>query len=248
MKTITTFVLLAVSVTAHSQFKRSSIIYKNEKDYNDFSFPFIEGSNGAVSNAINWFLQTDMLECTLRDVPKKDLFNKIRYIKYPDSLSQSGYTHINYEIILNTNRVFSIRFDNESMGAYPENWKRYYCFDVSTGKVITPELVFTEKGKEVIAKLLMQQRDSIIKSWKKEINADYGDRNPEDSAWIAETFAECNADAGTNNFVITKNGLLFYKEYCFPHAARPYDTDLDIKFSMKFLFPYLSPAGKRLLQ
>jgi hypothetical protein len=94
----------------------------------------------------------------------------------------------------------------------------------------------------------MQKRDSLIQSWMKEMMADYGDGTRKDSAWIAETFRECNADAGISNFVITKNGLLFYKEYCFPHVVRPYDTNLDIEFSTRFLLPFLSTSGKKYFQ
>jgi hypothetical protein len=135
MKIPAAIFLLSISIAAQAQFKITPIIYKNEKDFNNFSFPFIEGHNTIAANTINNFLQTDMLESTLKEVSKKNLFNKVRYIQTPDSLSQSGYTSMDYEILLNTKQVFTIRFDNESMGAYPEYWKRYYCFENATGKL-----------------------------------------------------------------------------------------------------------------
>jgi hypothetical protein len=92
---------------------------------------------------------------------------------------------------------------------------------------------------------LITKRKVEISKWIKKMSGEY--ENKEDSVWVKETFTECNQNASENNFLITKAEIVFYKENCFPHAARPYDTNLDIKFNYKQLKKYLTAEGRRLL-
>jgi hypothetical protein len=234
-------------IPSFSQFKVSAITYSNQKDHNKFSFPLVQGSNKTVTEKINHFLQSEILECTTKEVSQKKLFDKIRYISGDDSLSQSGYNSISYEVIQNTQHLFSLAFELEGTGAYTTYWRQYFNFETQTGKLITAESLFTKSGLEKVQTLLTKKRDTLIKEWIAEMDTSY-EGSIGDSIWIRETFDNCNKDADINNLSISKTFILFHKGTCFPHVAGPYETDLDIKLSIKYLLPYLSPTGRKLVQ
>lgn len=132
------------------------------------------------------------------------------------------------------------------MGAYPESYKEYFNFNIGTGDLIIAKDLFTVEGITEIRKLLLKERKKRIVEWVNEMDTMYNNRD--DSAWINETFEECNEEAGEDDFIIKRDGIVFWKKYCFSHAARPYDTDLDVVFSYKELMRLLSDEGKKLLQ
>ena len=93
----------------------------------------------------------------------------------------------------------------------------------------------------------MKKRNEEIEQWVAEIRRDSLMDYAEDSSFIAENFAECNAKADEKKMFISKDKILFYKEDCFPHAWGPYETNLNIIFTHKELEKYLSNFGKKLL-
>lgn len=232
--------------SVYAQLKVSAIKYSNKKDYNKFTFPFFEGFNKIAATKINYHLQSDILDCTLKEVTRKNLFDKVRYIpSTDDSVGQSGLTDISFTIILNSSKLVSIQFDIESLGAYPEGRQEFYNFETATGKYISGQTLFTSAGRLKITRLLIEKRDSLIKSWIAEMDTTY---NTDDMEWVAERFAECNEEAEPDNISIRKSSIVFYKHFCFPHAARPYDIDLNIEVPVKFLLPYFSDNGRKLLK
>jgi hypothetical protein len=52
---------------------------------------------------------------------------------------------------------------------------------------------------------------------------------------------------GVNNFPVKMNSIVFWKDYCFPHVVRPYDTDLDVEISYTEMTKYLSEEAKKIL-
>jgi hypothetical protein len=171
-----------------------------------------------------------------------DYANNTIYIAMPDSNAQSGHTAIDYEVLLNNGRVLSFKFDMESMGAYPENYWRYYCFDAQSGDVLTDKEMFTAAGLKYLQLHLPSVRAKRIKEYLKNEIPDV-----EDSAFVRERLEECNSIAESNRFVIQKQNILFHKEPCFPHAWRNLDTDLDVPVNYRVIKKYLTLRGKKLI-
>lgn len=211
-----------------------------QNEWLSYSFPLVHSSNKAAADKINSHLQSKVLdnEKVLTDTGK--VFEKSRYKN--DSVHESGYSGISYEVEVNNSRLLSLQFQLESTGAYSENYQEYYNFNNQTGELIGAKTLFTPVGLEAIKKSLIKQRKDSIAKWMKEMDAD-----PEDSDWIRETFEQCNQKADENSFLIRKRSIVFCKAYCFPHVARPYDTNLDIEFNYKQIEKFLSVEGKRLL-
>lgn len=193
---------------------------------------------------INDHLQMEFFETTISKTPEAKLFDEFRYI-LGDSVSQSGYTFISYSVELNDPKILSVIFDVEGMGAYPTYYQRYFSFDTKTGKLISPDTMFTIDGLKSIKRLLIDKRNKEIKKWIAELKAGY--QEPDDSSFVADNFAECNAKADEENFFVRKGKVLFYKHDCFPHAWKPYETNLNIEFTYKEIEKYLSAFGKMIL-
>lgn len=223
------------------QYRSRKIICKQDTS---ITFPVFISENKAAAKTINDHLQMNFFETTTAQISEAKLFDAYRFIS-DDSMLQSGYTSISYHIELNDPKILSVRFDVEGMGAYPTYFKRYFSFYNKTGRPILADTIFTTDGLTSIKKILIDKRNKEIKKWIEELKADYQD--PDDSSFVADRFAECNAKAEEENFFIRKGKVLFYKYDCFSHAWGPYETNLNIEFTYKELEKYLSAFGKMIL-
>lgn len=242
---ILALIVLFLQNILHAQVIINSLKLGNPKEWLAYSFPLVHSSNKQVANKINTYLQSEILnnETVLTDT--NEVFENSRYIS-TDSFTQSGHSMISYEVELNNSRLLSLVFEMESTGAYSENYQRHYSFNTQTGELIMAKDLFTPSGIELIKQRLIKERKQKVAKWIKELKADNDGDIKQDSAWINETLANCNENAEEDNFTITKTTIVFNKGYCFPHVARPYDTNLDIGMTYKEIEKYLSPEGKKL--
>jgi hypothetical protein len=240
------FSLLSFSIEA--QVKVTSIQLRgSNSSWLSYSFPLIQHSNKIVAKKINSYLQKEILDNSRIETEVNKIFENCRYINN-DSIHQSGYSEINFSVEVNNSRLLSITFQMESTGAYSENYPLYYNFDLQTGDIIDIKKLFSATSIAQIKKGLIDERKKRIEDAIKEIRQNYSDSAfREDSSWIYETYAECNKETEEQNILIKKNSILFYKEYCFPHVARPFDTDLDIELSFLNLQRYFTLSTKSLL-
>ena len=225
------------------QYRSRTITCKHDSTLN---FPVFISKNNAATKRINDHLQMEFFETTTSKTPETKLFDENRYISN-DSISQSGYTSISYQVELNDPKILSVMFELEGMGAYPTYKKRYFSFYNKTGRPISVDTVFTTEGLRSVKEILINKRNKEIKQWIEELKADSETAYTEDSSFIVDNFAECNAKAEEENFFIKKEKVLFYKYDCFPHAWGPYETNLNIEFTYKELEKYLSAFGKMIL-
>lgn len=210
-----------------------------------YSFPFVKFTDITVADKINAYLQSEMLQ---NDIPLTDtatIFENSRY-KDEDSVHESGYLGIGYTIGDNTPTILSVFFAIEGMGAYPSYSSSYYNFDGRTGELLTIKHLLTPTGIEIVKRRLIKEREKLISLWKTELKKQ-GDIGPDELSSINEAFKTCNEDATAGNFFIKKDSILFYKEPCLPHAASPFETNLDIHISFKELEKYMSEAGLKRL-
>jgi hypothetical protein len=241
-KFIFTLVFIAAVISANGQFTITPVKAVAGTYKGSFSFPRVSSDKTRIAAKIDSLLQADMLNNEVIVTDPKKIFNNTVYIQAPDSLAQSGHTEIGYEVLLNTARVLSIKFDCKSMGAYPENYTRYYCFDAQSGDVVTEKDLFTAEGLKYLQTHLRSIRAKRVNEFLKGEISD-----GEDSAYAWETYEECNSVVELSRFVIRKQNILFHKEACFSHAWRPLDTDLDVSIDYRVIKKYLTARGKKLL-
>jgi len=199
-----------------------------------------------VAQKINQFLQEDLLYNETVIIDSTRIFAASRYIN-EDTLMQSGLSEIDFTVVANNARLLSIQFDLESIGAYATNYNSYYNFDTQTGMLITSRSLFTPQGLKTIKHRLLVERKKRVANQFIALKEDQV--SMEDSSYIRERFEEClTYTEDDENKILIKNGFVtFYKGFCFPHIAQPYETDLDIEISLRELDPFLSDYGKKLL-
>ena len=69
----------------------------------------------------------------------------------------------------------------------------------------------------------------------------------EESDGAPETFAECNKEADEKYFTLQPGKIIFHKPFCFPHAFRNLDINMDVTLTYAQVMPYLSIFGKKAL-
>ncbi len=245
IKQFLTILFFIIALSTHAQLKVSTVSLNRNGSWLNYEFPFVTGVNTKAANAINHYLQKQVLENDTATTDTTKIFEKVRYRNTSNEF-HSGYSFLGYKILLNSKTVLSIEINIEGTGAYSEYYNQYYNFDVKTGKPITLTSIFSTKGIKLLEKEVKAIRKKLIQSSMTELRSQ--ENFVEDSAVITETFLQCNQQADLNIFSIQKDKITFRKEYCFPHAMRPYDTDLDVSFSIKKLQGYLSERGKQLLK
>ncbi len=79
-----------------------------------------------------------------------------------------------FSVVQNNGQVLVLEFNAESCGAYCEEYRYYYTFDVDTGDNISPDELFNESGRKVLAKRIINYRNLLyrkqIKLLKKELS------------------------------------------------------------------------------
>lgn len=241
MQKVIFILFLLIFSTTQAQFKISTIKDASPFERESLEFPFIRSANTNVANKINAFLQSEMLENpTVITNPRKIFFNR-KYIR-TDSINQSGYSDMSYKVIMNTARVLSLQFDVETTGAYSHYYNEYHSFNAQTGKPILAAAIFTAEGIKYLRKYLVKERAKLINRFIEEECQDY-----QDTAYIKERYAACNQEATESQIFVLPNNIMFYKDDCFPHAARPYNTDLNITIPIVQLQKYLTDYGRKLL-
>lgn len=240
--TLCLFFILFIGISSIAQFKITAIKGLPGSYSDDHTFPYIRGGNKEAADKINSLLQSDLLINDTAQTHPAKIFENSVFISN-DSISQSGITEINYEVVMNNARILSLRFMFETMGAYPEYYVKYYSFLAQTGDPVLAKDIFTNEGIDWLRNNLNNERATRIEKYLKE-----NDYEQEDSIYIRETFTSCKEDPEENSIFIQPMSLRFFKERCFPHARRNIDDDLDIEIPLKSVEKYLSATGKKLLQ
>ncbi len=229
---------------ANCQLKITSLNLK-EDQVNSYSFPVFHSYNARAAQKINAYLQKEVLYNDTILTDTQLVFRKSRYINSDDSSWQPGYSALDYRTELNNQSVLSLSFELETTGAYTYYNTLYYNFEVETGLHLRVGDLFTPAGIVEIKKLLRRERQKRIQAWMKEMDTTY---NIEDNReHLQERFAECNADADEDNFLLKEKSIVFAKGHCFSHLGMAYETDLDVEMTLANIQKWLSSNGKKLL-
>jgi hypothetical protein len=231
----------------------------NPVSKNTYRFPkiFIENDTTA-STKINYTLRAELLSA---DTPTSDndIFNQV----WNENNRIPSSTYIDFEVVNNNKGVLSIRFEGEGCGAYCEEYKSYYTFNVKTGNQISLDSLFTKAGMLELSKKFAQYKKrkllkkikaihdtlntTVIKS-DKEMQTYYGE--------MLSLYAEClNSDYELSDFEIIQQQLIIHTDRCSAHYNRnvdelwTFDYAPDIKSFAKFMTAYgrsiLLPSKKR---
>jgi hypothetical protein len=222
------------------------------------TMPFVESENTKLAADINETIYQHMLELPA----PKTIHDGVAATATDVSHGQSD---ISYKVLRNDASVLSIAITAERCGAYCMTHTYFYSFDVTDGKKIEIESIFTKEGFSMLDKKLIELRSARIQKELARLNKlieKYPDNHqfkddeidPGISVALYETCLLTIADesysrSSATEMKIAKNGISFVWPRCANHAMEAADP-LEIfenTFSYKKLVPYLNAYGKELL-
>ncbi|HAA12445.1 MAG TPA: hypothetical protein DCE41_12400 [Cytophagales bacterium] len=123
-----------------------------------FTFPLITSDNDLVDYKINTYLQLAELEL-LKGHEHDHIFERVAL---DDGTIYGGAAAIDYEILQNTHRAFSVKLDRSSCGATCAYWNKYYNFNPQNGDRYFLQDFFGEAEFEVFKKLVTDRRKATL--------------------------------------------------------------------------------------
>ncbi|WP_076593182.1 hypothetical protein [Herminiimonas arsenitoxidans] len=189
-----------------------------------------------------------------------------KYLGASDGLSLQGIASQHFSITRKDSRLLTVAFAIDGCGAYCEEYQVSYSFDLTTGRMLIPDELFTADGMQALSKQMnkekhtryLQQLSALEKQsqqLKKQKDASAEDRDDlEGRLALNRTCAEqaAGSDADVSSafsyyiWEFTQDHANMKAERCSNHAMRALDDVGDIVRALPYasLKPYLSTYGK----
>jgi hypothetical protein len=139
--------------------------------------------------------------------------------EYPDAPSIGWYADVNYMNVNDLSGVLSFELSWEMFtgGAHPNNYQRYYNYDYSTAKLITLDQIFVPGFEKKLNEL-------VVKAFREENNL--GPNEPLTEGGLFE-----DTLTYSDNFLLTRNGIIFHYNIYEVRAYVYGPMDLTVKYS-----------------
>ena len=244
--------------------KSSSVHYVDK-----VQLPFVSYHQPNVAKKINDYLYIDIARTI---APAKVSDGIKRHLSKDDDDPMAGVSSLDYKVLLNNGKLFTVQTEGESCGAYCEEFDNSYSFDVTTGRHITLQDLFTEDGLQSLRNKVyaarvatMQQamkrlQKEAAKPKKKNQQKDEFEADLDETILLYETCITENAathkdevSSGDTHelayFSIDAKGLTFTHERCSNHAMRGLDSidEFHNHYTFQSLKPNLTTYAKHLL-
>jgi hypothetical protein len=154
---------------------------------------------------------------------------------------------ISYETNYNRNGVLQLTYTIAGVGAYPSQSEKYIPVDLYSGKIITPDTLFSQENQTKIAAIVDDMMQKAIQQAITEKSQEFG----LDAQEMHDRLDGKHFQAeDLKNFVIGDQGITFVYDFGFPHVSLALVPQEKYFVSYAQLQPYLRKqgVGARLLQ
>jgi hypothetical protein len=238
----------------------------------DLLLPFVSANQSKIAKKINDYLYIDILQ-TLAPAKASDGIK--RQLGNDDYDSMAGVSSMEYKVLLNNGKVFTLQISGEFCGAYCEGNETSYSFDATTGRHIVLQDIFTEAGIETLKtklytarvatmkqeiKRLQSQAAKLPTKIKKSADSEESIEDIQESIAMYQSCLSENAESHKDEmksgdhheleyFIIDKKGIVFTHSRCSNHASRALDVidEFHNRYDLQTLKPYLTAYAKNLL-
>lgn len=211
------------------------IPYYNEYSGEDFQFPIFRGtSNKYAVEKINQLLQISKLEI-LKGYEENNIFERVSY-KEEDGNLIGGMMNIKFEVLSNTDKTLSIKFDLCVCGASCSYWINYFNFNTGNGDLFQLSDLFSDEGYKQFSEYAAKKRTNVFR--KNLVGVD--------SLFIANYIAiyGCYDDINFADFYIQNNSLFLDGNDCFTLNSILENINTVCEFQINEIEPYLNAYGK----
>lgn len=236
------FLLVNFSLSANSSKNQNTGFFPvktiEAKDvYGDVSkFPLLDTSGlaagaKAAGNEINGYLYTTVLETLpghLLNDTSHGLKNPAEIFKnvWPAKDDIGGQSDFSFEVLENTEHIFSLSVTYLFTGAYSEEQTLYFSFDAVSGEHLNIQDVFLPDKVLLLGKKINDERLLRIEDFLQDIKAEKS--VSQDHKEQVELFESCKgsmaaADILYGSFYLTGKSVTFIHSRCSPHALMALD-------------------------
>jgi hypothetical protein len=231
------------------------------------AMPRVRMADASIAAKINDRLFIDVLGAMAPPRPDKTFTPA-------DGVDVSGIAEQKFSVVRNDGRILSVDFAAEGCGAYCEGYTRSYAFDVSSGRFLGADDLFTRDGMRELARRVVAER---IRRYRREIAKlnrslraleKRGEKEAGELSDLKDRIAlnenciemiETDAASKSTPPVYSRFELMRYRvapttlevtaERCSNHASRALDDvgDVTLRFAYPELRPYLTPYARGLL-
>lgn len=265
--------VLGMAASAASPVQVETMYYRGKTpqgqavDEKGIAMPRVRMSDAAVAAKINDRLFIEVMSAL---APRR----QERYFTVADGVDIGGTASQSFSVVRNDGRILAIDLDAEGCGAYCEGYIRSYAFDVSSGRYLNPQDLFTTNGMRELSSRMMAERKSRyrreIANVRRELRAEpkRGAKATQETSNLDERLElnqgciktlDEDAALKTDQQVFSRIDSLrlsvgahtfdLTAERCSNHASRAIDDvgEVTLKLAYPALRPHLTPYGRWLL-
>lgn len=257
MKTYFCFFLIICSLSIKTTAQKIGIKvvkYTDSNPFNSSRFPLLIGGNINITEKINSYISKSELDLDYKKARK----NIFEVLKRNESVMLGKHLGIDYEIHILNDKFYSVMISGEACGAYCEEYKTHYNFDLTTGKkidlikLIKPNMVSNlvdtlDQIKKSMIKEARETADSILKHQKLDsLDREYYTDMLELYTYCAKSDLE---SLDYCEFYLTPMELVITSDRCSAHYNRNVDEIGRFEFRLDYIKwnRFFSDYGKRVI-
>lgn len=221
----------------------------------EWKFPVVAGPKAEVAERINYLMLVKAFDLELPLIPPENPAQSLTVLTEDYSRSIAS---MDYSVLRNDERIFSVLFDAEGCGAYCESFQRPLAFDAESGRLLTDLDLFTDAGRQALIVEIAKRNRKAIQDQIKKLQETEPSKaeHPEDIDTAIAMYKECLSrwqSKAWHNWIGSMEfhpaELIFVDGRCSNHALLALDElgDLRNSFTYDALKQWLSAYGRRVL-
>lgn len=204
----------------------------------EFHFPIIQCTDKLVEEKINVHLQLGELDL-IKGKEKKSIFE---VTTFNNGTIYGGKVSIDYEVLANTEKILSIKFNQSSCGATCAYWVRYHNFNPKNGDRYGLKDFFNDTNYKIFKSIITSLRQNKIKEQIKQLIKS-GDKLEH----LEEYLYSYIEDDDLDDFYFTSDSLYFDNENLLNKHDKFWDLDHITAVSIETIKHLLNDFGKSAL-
>jgi hypothetical protein len=204
----------------------------------EFHFPIIQCTDKLVEEKINVHLQLGELDL-IKGKERKSIFE---VTTFNNGTIYGGKVSIDYEVLANTDKTLSIKFNQSSCGATCAYWVRYHNFNPKNGDRYGLKDFFNDTNYEIFKSIITPLRQNKIKEQIKQLIKS-GDKLEHLEEYLYSYIENDDLD----DFYFTSDSLYFDNENLLNKHDKFWDLDHITAISIETIKHLLNDFGKSAL-
>jgi hypothetical protein len=237
--------LINTAVTAQQVTFKEIRLKPNPKYYNTTDttiiYPVIVTGKKKAELLMNTSIKNELFKPENASLPVK------RILK--EHLNEYGLINLYYKVTYKKKGILSMNIYEEGCGAYCSSGYTWFNFDVNTGKAITMDDLLLENKKDSFSKIVLTDKLKALQTYKiEELDNLHHQYIDSESYRMIIEMADSNfsKSADIENYSLAANGIEIMDICELPHILRSQEPSYQLKYTYKFMAPFIKPEYRKL--